>query len=428
MQVNESAAARVECCHGTAGLRHRDKSDMSGPRVNLLRAQFPAFLGRELHYLDSAATAQMPQAVIDAVTEYDTRYRANVHGEVYHLACRAITAYEDARAAIGRLLNAASPKEVVFTYGATSSINLLAATLGERIGEGDEIVLSGLEHHSNLIPWQQLAARRGAVLKFLGVTDDGRIDGATLERAVTSRCRLIAVTHCSNVTGAITDVAPLVAAARAVGARIMLDGAQAIPHMPVDVQRLGVDFYAFSGHKLYGPTGIGVLWGRHELLAGLGPFMTGGQMTAAATLTSARFADPPQRFEAGTPPIGAAIGLGAAAEWADAQDWPSIMAEERRLTARILEKLSAMRAVRILGPTDMERRIGVVSFVTSLIEPLALCRVLDDRGVAVRYGNHCAQPLLAHLGVDGALRASLAPYVDDADVDVLLETLEHTLH
>lgn len=401
---------------------------MTGPRVNPLRAQFPAFRGRELHYLDSAATAQMPQAVIDAVTEYDTRYRANVHGEVHHLACRAITAYEDARAAIGRLLNAASPKEIVFTYGATSSINLLAATLGERIGEGDEIVLSGLEHHSNLIPWQQLAARRGAVLKFLGVTDDGRIDGATLERAVTSRCRLIAVTHCSNVTGAITDVAPLVAAARAVGARIMLDGAQAIPHMPVDVRRLGVDFYAFSGHKLYGPTGIGVLWGRHELLAGLGPFMTGGQMTAEATLTSARFAGPPQRFEAGTPPIGAAIGLGAAAEWVGAQDWPSIMAEERRLTARILEKLSTMRAVRVLGPTDMERRIGVVSFVTSLLDPMALCRVLDDRGVAVRYGNHCAQPLLARLGVDGALRASLAPYVDDTDVDVLLETLEHTLH
>ena len=401
---------------------------MTRYRPNPLKAQFPAFRGRELHYLDSAATAQMPQAVIDAVTEYDTRYRANVHGEVHHLACRAITAYADARASVGRLLNARSPNEIVFTYGTTSSINLLAATLGEQLGNGDEIVLSGLEHHSNLLPWQRLAQRRGAVLKFLGVTDDGRIDGATLDNAVTSRCRLIAVTHCSNVTGAVTEVEPLVRAARAVGARIMLDGAQAIPHMPVDVQRLGIDFYAFSGHKLFGPTGVGVLWGRQELLAELGPFMTGGQMTAAATLTSARYADPPQRFEAGTPPIGAAIGLGAAAEWVGAQDWPAIMAEEQRLTARILEKLSTMRAVRVIGPTDLARRIGVVSFVTSLIDPFALCRVLDDRSVAVRYGNHCAQPLLTRMGVDGAVRASLAPYVDDADVDVLLETLEHTLH
>jgi cysteine desulfurase/selenocysteine lyase len=401
---------------------------MTRYRPNPLKAQFPAFRGRELHYLDSAATAQMPQAVIDAVTEYDTRYRANVHGEVHHLACRAITAYADARASVGRLLNARSPNEIVFTYGTTSSINLMAATLGEQLGYGDEIVLSGLEHHSNLLPWQRLAQRRGAVLKFLGVTDDGRIDGATLDNAVTSRCRLIAVTHCSNVTGAVTEVEPLVRAARAVGARIMLDGAQAIPHMPVDVQRLGIDFYAFSGHKLFGPTGVGVLWGRQELLAELGPFMTGGQMTAAATLTSARYADPPQRFEAGTPPIGAAIGLGAAAEWVGGQDWPAIMAEEQRLTARILEKLSTMRAVRVIGPTDLARRIGVVSFVTSLIDPFALCRVLDDRGVAVRYGNHCAQPLLTRMGVDGAVRASLAPYVDDADVDVLLETLEHTLH
>lgn len=401
---------------------------MTGPRSTPLKAQFPAFRGRELHYLDSAATAQMPQVVIDAVTEYDTRYRANVHGEVHHLACQAITAYSDARASIGRLLNARAPKEIVFTYGATSAINLLATTLGEQIGKGDEIVLSGLEHHSNLLPWQRMARQRGAVLKFLEVTDDGRIDGATIDQAVTSRCKLIAVTQCSNVTGAVTEVEPLVRAARSVGARIMLDGAQAIPHMPVDLQQLGIDFYAFSGHKLFGPTGIGVLWGRQELLAELGPFMVGGQMTATATLTSATYTEPPQRFEAGTPPIAAAIGLGAAAEWVAAQDWAAIMAQEQRLTKRILEKLSSIRAVRVIGPTDVARRVGVVSFVTALIDPMALCRVLDDRGVAVRYGNHCAQPLLNRMGVDGAVRASLAPYVDDADIDVLLETLEHTLH
>jgi cysteine desulfurase/selenocysteine lyase len=397
---------------------------MTGTRTNALRAQFPAFGGRTLHYLDSAATAQMPQPVIEAVLDYDTRYRANVHGEVHALACRAVAAYAAARSSVARLLNARSPDEIVFTYGATSAINLLAATFGERLGEGDEIVLSGLEHHSNLIPWQQAARRRGAVLKFLGVTDDGRIDGATLEAAVTERCRLIAVTHCSNVTGAVTDVAPLVRAARAVGARIMLDGAQWIPHGRVDVQALGVDFYAFSGHKLYGPTGIGALWGRSALLAELGPFMTGGQMTAEATLTQARFTDPPQRFEAGTPPIAGAIGLGAAADWVMAQDWAQIRAEEVRLTRRILDALARLPFVRLIGPAEMDARVGVVSFVPEGRDPLALCRALDARDVAVRYGDHCARPLMARMGVEGAVRASLAPYVDDGDVDALLEVLD----
>jgi len=400
---------------------------MTGSQSNALRTQFPAFNGRTLHYLDSAATAQMPQPVIDAVLEYDMRYRANVHGEVHTLACRAVGAYGAARASVARLLNARSPAEIVFTYGATSSINLLAATLGEQLGEGDEIVLSGLEHHSNLIPWQQVARRRGAVLKFLGVTDDGRIDGATLERAVTERCRLIAVTHCSNVTGAVTDVAPLVRAARAVGARIMLDGAQWIPHGTVDVQALGIDFYAFSGHKLYAPTGIGVLWGRAELLAGLGPFMTGGQMTAEATLTEARFTDPPQRFEAGTPPVAGAIGLGAASEWVTAQDREAIAAEERRLTQRILDALAHLPSVRLIGPPDTESRIGVVSFVPERQDPLTLCRALDARHVAIRYGDHCARPLMKRFGVEGAVRASLAPYVDDSDIGALLAVLEDTL-
>jgi len=400
---------------------------MTATQGNALRTQFPAFSGRTLHYLDSAATAQMPQPVFDAVLEYDMRYRANVHGEVHALACRAVGAYAAARASVARLLNAPSPAEIVFTYGATSSINLLAATLGEQLGEGDEIVLTGLEHHSNLIPWQQVTRRRGAVMKFLGVTDDGRIDGATLERAVTDRCRLIAVTHCSNVTGAVTDVAPFVRAARAVGARIMLDGAQWIPHGPVDVQALGVDFYAFSGHKLYGPTGIGVLWGRADLLAGLGPFMTGGQMAAEATLRDARFTDPPQRFEAGTPPIAGAIGLCAAADWVVAQDWAAIMAEERRLTRRILDNLARLPSARLIGPADMEARVGVVSFVPEGRDPLALCRALDARNVAVRYGDHCARPLMARMGVDGAVRASLAPYVDDGDIDALLEVLEERL-
>jgi cysteine desulfurase/selenocysteine lyase len=428
MQVKEIRLGKVDGRSGSGASAYRDSRRMDSHRAIGLKAQFPAFRGRALHYLDSAATAQMPQSVIDAVNDYDIHYRANVHGEVHELACRAVTAYWDARASVARLINAASPREVIFTYGATSSINLLAATIGETLQPGDEIVLSVLEHHSNLVPWQQLAKRRGVMLRFLGITEDGRIDGRTIEREVTGKCRLIAVTHCSNVTGAITEVEPLVTAARAVGAKIFLDGAQAIPHLPVDVHNLGIDFYAFSGHKLYAPTGIGVLWGRYNLLAELRPFMTGGQMTRLATLNDASFTDPPQRFEAGTPPIGAAIGLGAAAEWAMAQDWKAIGAEERRLTERLLNGLSAMSGFRIIGPMDTSRRLGVISFVTTWMEPLTLCRVLDDRGVAVRYGDHCARPLMTAMGIEGAHRASLAPYVDDSDVDALLETLVNALH
>ena len=346
--------------------------------------------------------------------------RANVYGGVYKLARDALVAYEGARADVARFIGAASPREVVFTSGTTSALNLLAQSFGERLREGDEIVLSILEHHSNTLPWRALAKRRGVALRVLPVTSDGRIDLACLPDFVTAKCRLIAVTHCSNVTGAITDAAQIVAAARSVGATIALDGAQRAPHGPLEVQKLGVDFYAFSGHKTFGPTGIGVLWGRGELLAEMPPFMVGGQMIQRVTPESAEFADPPRRFEAGTPPIGAAIGLGAAMRWMERLDWPAVTARENALTARLLRGLAECPFVRVIGPETTKDRRGVVSFTVSGLASEAVCRRLDEFGLALRHGHHCAQPLMMTLGIEGTTRASIAPYTTEEDIDRLV--------
>ena len=389
-----------------------------------LKREFPGLADPQLHYLDSAATAQMPETVFDALRRFEIEARANVH-EGNHARARAATdAYYEARKRVARFLGAASEQEIVFTYGTTSSINLLAYSFGALLSPGDEILLSTLEHHSNLVPWQKLAERRGVVLRFLPVTPEGRLNLDRLSAELTSRCRLIAITHCSNVTGAITDVATIIAAAGTVGARIILDGAQSAPHGPLDVARLGIDFYAFSGHKAYGPTGIGALWGRRELLQAMAPFMTGGQMIEEVTLTNATFRDPPRRFEAGTPPIGQAIGFGAAVEWMQGLDWAAVREHERRLTRRVLDGLKAIPEVRVLGPTDTRDRRGVVSFAIERISVEDICGTLDGRGVALRGGHHCAQPLVRAFGVSGTARASLAPYSLDADVDALLEGVE----
>ncbi len=313
---------------------------------------------------------------------------------------------------------------MVFTYGATSAINLLAHSYGGGLSPGDEILLSVLEHHSNLVPWQQLATRQGIVLRFLPKTPDGRLDLDQLDSELTRRCRLVAITHCSNVTGAMTDVARVVNAARSVGAKVMLDGAQRAPHGPLDVQSLGVDFYAFSGHKTYGPTGIGALWGRCELLAAMPPFMTGGQMIGDVTLTSTAFRPPPRRFEAGTPPIAAAIGLGAALDWMQSLDWSAIQQHELRLTRKLLGGLKMIPGARVLGPTDLRDRRGVITFTIDGFSAEQICRYLDTRGVALRGGHHCAQPLVRAFGVEGAARASLAPYSQDEDVEALLNGLD----
>jgi cysteine desulfurase/selenocysteine lyase len=393
-----------------------------------LKRTFPSLADPSLHYLDNAATAQMPDVVFGALRQFELEARANVHEGVHRLGRAATVAYGEARWRVARLLNAYSVEEVVFTYGTTSSINLLAFSFGELLKPGDEILLSVLEHHSNLVPWQKLAERRGVVLRFLNATADGRLDLRGLESELTSRCRLVALTHCSNVTGAVTDVARVVTAARTVGSLVMLDGAQRAPHAPVDVRELGIDFYAFSGHKAYGPTGIGVLWGRSELLATMPPFMTGGQMIDRVTLTDTSFRSPPRRFEAGTPPIAAAVGLGAALNFLQALDWRAIQNHELRLTRRLLDGLAAMRGVRVLGPADIRDRSGVVSFTVEGFSAEQVCRHLDHYGVALRGGYHCAQPLFGALGADGAARASLAPYSLDADVDALFAGLEDVIH
>ncbi len=389
-----------------------------------LKRQFPGLAAPDLHYLDNAATAQMPEDVLQAMRRFEIDARANVHESAHRRARSATAALHEARSRAARFLHAYSPDEVVFTYGTTSSINLLAHALGESLRPGEEILLSVLEHHSNIVPWQQLAAERGLVLRFLPMTADGRLALDKLDSMLNERCRLVAMTHCSNVTGALTDVARLVGAARQVGAKVMLDGAQHAPHGPLDVRVLGIDFYAFSGHKTFGPTGVGILWGRQHLLNALSPFLTGGQMIEEVTLTGATFRRSPRRFEAGTPPIGAAIGLGAALHWMQSLDWDAIRKHEMVLTRRLLDGLASIKGTRILGPADTSDRLGVVSFCLAPFSAADVCHHLDGHGVALRGGHHCAQPLVRMFAVEGAARASLAPYTLGSDIDALLEGLD----
>jgi len=391
--------------------------------VASLRRQFPILArsvnGTALHYLDNGASAQTPNAVLDAVRTYETTARANVLRGVHALAEAATEAYENARADVARFLGVADD-EVIFTGGCTAAINLVAQSYGSLLKPGDEIVLSVLEHHSNIVPWYQVAQRAGLKLRPLPVTDDGRIDVQALPSVVNDRTRLISVAHVSNVTGAVADVAAIVAAARAVGAKVMLDGAQRAPHGPIDLPALGVDFYAFAGHKAYGPNGIGVLWGRKELLEAMPPFMGGGSMIGSVTFEHITWAPPPRRFEAGTPPIGPAIGLGAACRWMQDLDWTAVGSHEMGLTQRLMDGLADVKSARLIGPQGLQGRLPVVSFVLDNVHPHDTAQILDSFGVAVRAGHHCAQPLMDRFDITGTTRACIAPYNDNSDVDALL--------
>jgi len=386
-----------------------------------LRRQFP-ILGDGIAYLDSAASAQMPFGVLGAVRDFETAKRANVKRGVHRLAEAATEAYAQARARVASYL-CVPADEIVFTGGTTGSINLVSHSFGAMLVPGDEIVLSGLEHHSNLVPWQMLAARAGIVLRFLPVTEEGRIDVAALPAFIGPRTKLVALAHVSNVTGAVLDPAPVVAAAHAVGARVLLDGAQRVPHGPVDLPALGIDFYAFSGHKLFAPHGIGVLWAKGELLDAMPPFLGGGEMIARVELSGSTWAKAPAKFEAGTPPIGAAVGLGAACDWLADLPWPEIAAEESRLAQRLLDGLQATPGIRILGPASLQGRAPVVSFDLAGAHPHDVCQIMDGKGVALRGGHHCAQPLHARFDLAGTTRASLALYSDDSDIDRFFEGL-----
>ena len=392
------------------------------------RKHFPLLANHpRLHYLDNAATGQLCEAAFDVVTHHELTHRANVLRGTYRLAELADSAYENARRQVAVYLNAASDAEVVFTAGTTASINLVAHAFGEGLKAGDEVLLSLAEHHSNFVPWQMLRERRGVTLRILPLTTEGRLDLARLGDFITPRCRLVAITHASNVTGAITDLAPVVTAARAVGARVLLDGAQAVQHGPVDVAALGADFYAFSGHKAFGPTGVGVLWGKTEALAALPPFLGGGGMIGRVGAEQTTYALPPRRFEAGTPPIAQAIGLGAALDWLREQPWAALNAHTTRLAQRLIDGLAVLPGLTFIGPRDMRARLPIVAFDLPGIHPHDICQVLDERGVAVRGGHHCAQPLMDFFGVQGAVRASIAPYNDEADIDALLEGMRDVI-
>ena len=403
---------------------------MSDTAANL-RAQFPLLAAApELHYLDSAATAQIHRAALDAVVSHETTRRANVMRGTYRLAEAADLAYERARQSAARFLNAGSAGEIVFTPGATASLNLVAHAFGSTLKAGDRVLVSVAEHHSNFVPWQMLRDRCGIELAPIPVGADGRLDLARLPELMGSRCRLVAVTQCSNVTGAWTDVATIVAAARKVGAKVLLDGAQAVQHGPQDVRAMDIDFYAFSGHKCFGPGGVGVLWGRAEALARMPPFLGGGGMIAEVTPAASTWAAPPQRFEAGTPPIAQAIGLAAALEWMMTLDWAAIREREDALCQQLIEGLARIPGLRLLGPQHAhhcEARAPIVSFDIPDLHPHDICQVLDARQLALRGGHHCAQPLMAALGVEVCSRASIALYNDEADIAALLDGLQAVL-
>ena len=392
-----------------------------------LRREFPIFTAVDgpFHYLDNAATGQICRAAAEAAFGFETRSRANVKRGVYRLADQATNYFTQARHQIATYINARHADEVVFTTGTTLGINVAARGLAARLAPGDVILSSELEHHSNIVPWQLAAAERGAVVRALPVTEEGRLDLDRLEDFLDERVKVVALTHCSNVTGAVTDVARVVAAAKAVGAIVLLDGAQRAPHGPLDVQALNVDLYAFSGHKMFGPTGGGVLWGRRELLDELPPLLGGGEMIARVSFDGTTFAKPPHRFEAGTPAIGPAIGMGAAAAWLQTLPWEQLGRRELALTERMLTGLNALQGVRVLGPQGLQGRIGTVAFEVDGVHAHDVCQMVDaSHGVALRGGHHCAQPLMERFDLVATARASLAPYNDERDIDALLEGLE----
>jgi cysteine desulfurase/selenocysteine lyase len=395
-----------------------------------IRADFPIFErdfgGRRLAYLDSAATSLKPRAVIDAVDHYNSRVSANVHRGIYRTGEEATTAYEAARAKVARFIGAPDAHEIVFVRNATEAINLVAYSWGrQNISRDDLIVLTELEHHGNLVPWQQLAGETGARLEFVPFDEEGRLDLEALDALLDQRPRLVSFTHVSNGLGTITPVRDIVERARAAGATVLVDGAQAVPHLPVDVAAIGADFYVFSGHKSLGPTGSGALWGRRELLEAMPPFLTGGEMIREVHLRHTTFNDIPWKFEAGTPDIAAAIGLGAAVDYLAGIGMERARAHERELTAYALDLLPReVPGIVIYGPRSIDDRGGVVTFNLPGIHPHDVATVLDRDAVAIRAGHHCTQPLHDRLDVAATARASFNVYSDRDDLDRLASGLQ----
>jgi cysteine desulfurase/selenocysteine lyase len=382
--------------------------------------------GHPLVYLDNAATTQKPTKVLDALDHYYRFDNANVHRGIHELSRRATVAYEDARGAVATWLGAAEPSELVWTRGTTEAINLVASSWGlDALREGDEIVLSTMEHHSNLIPWQLTARRTGAHLKYLEMDDEGRLRIDDLPELLGPRTRMVALSHVSNALGTINPVEDLVALVREHSdALVLIDGAQAAPHLLSDVGSLGCDFYALSGHKMVGPTGIGALWARRELLESMAPYQGGGEMIRIVGREESTWASVPHKFEAGTPNIAGAVGMAAATEYLGALDRDAVHMYERELLSYALERLSELEGIRILGPGSLDERSAVVSFTLGDAHPHDIATILDSEGVAIRAGHHCAQLVMKHFGLSATTRASFYLYNDRGDVDRLLQGLQ----
>ena len=397
--------------------------------LDLIRADFP-ILGRELAggrslvYLDSANTAQKPQVVIDTMVDHLERHNANIARAMHQLGAESTHAFEAARDKVAAFLNAPSRDEVIFTKNATEALNLVARTFP--LGPGDRVVITEMEHHSNIVPWQLATERTGAELRWFGLTDEGQLDLSNIDELLTPQTKVVALTWVSNMLGTINPVAEIARRAHEVGAVVVLDASQAAPQLPIDVQAVDADFLAFTGHKVTGPTGIGVLWGRTELLDALPPFLGGGEMIATVSMEKSTWAAIPHKFEAGTPPIVEAIGLGAAIDYITHIGLDNIHAHEQAITGYLLDGLASVSGVKVLGPTDPAARGGAVAFELAGVHPHDVAQLLDSRGIAVRAGHHCAKPAHKRFGVQSSTRASSYLYTTPGEIDALIDGLEHT--
>ena len=399
------------------------------PDIQRLRADFPLLdqtaNGHALAYLDNAATSQRPLAVIDAVNQFQLQDNANVHRGLYDLSRRATEAYENARVRVAKFVNAPSHDEVIWVRGTTEAINLVASSWGgQNLKPGDEIVLTVLEHHSNIVPWQMVAERTGAVIRWVDIDEQGRLLLEDYDRLLNERTKLVAVGHASNALGTINPVRTIVEKAHAVGALVLVDGAQAAPHLPVDVLSLGCDFYALSGHKMCGPMGIGALWARRELLDAMPPYQGGGDMIDTVTMECSTWAKVPHKFEAGTPNAAGAVGLAAACDYIDAIGHDALLAWEQELARHAMHTLSRVDGIRLFGPENLEERLAVFSFALEGVHPHDIATVLDAEGIAVRAGHHCAGPLMTRLGVPATARASFYLYNSTEEIDRLAAALK----
>jgi len=395
--------------------------------VERVRRDFPGLNqtvhGKPLVYLDNGATAQVPQCVLDAMQGFHRDYRANVHRGIHQLSATATAAYDAVRGKVARYLNAASESEIVFTRGTTESINLVASTFGRaNLGPGDELVVSQMEHHSNIVPWQILCEEKGARLRVIPMNDRGELDMRNFASLLNERTRLVSVVHTSNALGTINPVRQILDLSHARGIPVLLDGAQAVPHGPVDLQALDCDFFAFSAHKLFGPTGVGVLYGKRALLDEMPPYQGGGDMIESVSFAGTTYADPPHKFEAGTPNIGGVIGFGAAIDYLSELDWSGAVLHEADLLRYANEKLSEIAGLRIVGTAS--DKVAVLSFVMDCAHPHDIAAILDQEGVAVRTGHHCAEPVMDFFGISGTARASMSFYNTREDVDRLYAGLQ----